>query len=489
LLENKYDDDDPFANAGSGESKSAELDEKDKEQEHTDSDNIYGLGHDPIAENDEIDSDEALVEGDADAFKGFVFGGSSTNKKLNGKLSDAEEMAKDVSSGETQNDDEEIDYLNDNGGDNVSSTTSSELPREEDAEHEASMSDESDSEGSEEESSRRAELRKMMNEEQKAVVATISEAAKADVEKGKAVRHQRKAFDSLLNIRIRLQKSVISANSLAATDSSTSHTGAPYHSAEEAALKLWNSLDMLRRDLAGANDVKVGQKRKRDISSSTTTLDIWDRLKETECPFIPIRHTVLEKWSSKVRGAAALPLSKKLSNASARQTITEVLRDQLSSDRLVKRSRMPRSCAPIQAAQKNVTEDPHIYDDADFYQLLLKELVDQRMADSTSTYVGGGIPQETVSTHLNAAREAKTKKNVDTKASKGRKMRYTVHEKLQNFMAPEDRGSWGQRQVDELFGCLFGRKMELGEGVDDVSEDDEERNHSEEALLLFRSNV
>lgn len=64
---------------------------------------------------------------------------------------------------------------------------------------------------------------------------------------------------------------------------------------------------------------------------------------------------------------------------------------------------------------------------------------------------------------LPSRRVFKVKKQVDTKASKGRKMRYTVHEKLQNFMAPEDRGSWGERQRGELFSSLLGRKMLLAE--------------------------
>lgn len=56
------------------------------------------------------------------------------------------------------------------------------------------------------------------------------------------------------------------------------------------------------------------------------------------------------------------------------------------------------------------------------------------------------------------ARKAKRKKTVDTKASKGRKLRYHVHEKLQNFMVPipAQRGAWHEEQIDELFASLLG---------------------------------
>lgn len=57
-----------------------------------------------------------------------------------------------------------------------------------------------------------------------------------------------------------------------------------------------------------------------------------------------------------------------------------------------------------------------------------------------------------------AARPKKVKKVVDTKASKGRKLRYEVHEKLQNFMVPATpRGAWHDEQIDELFSSLMGK--------------------------------
>ena len=50
-------------------------------------------------------------------------------------------------------------------------------------------------------------------------------------------------------------------------------------------------------------------------------------------------------------------------------------------------------------------------------------------------------------------RKAKKKANVDTKASKGRKLRYQVHEKIQHFMVPIPvvQGGWHEEQIDDLF--------------------------------------
>ena len=107
------------------------------------------------------------------------------------------------------------------------------------------------------------------------------------------------------------------------------------------------------------------------------------------------------------------------------------------------------------------------------------------MADSnapTSASNGGAMA-------LPSQRDFKVKKVVDTKASKGRKMRYTVHEKLQNFMAPEDKGSWGERQRGDLFSSLLGRKVELGEREEgEEGRGDEEMDvdgDGEGGLMLF----
>lgn len=51
------------------------------------------------------------------------------------------------------------------------------------------------------------------------------------------------------------------------------------------------------------------------------------------------------------------------------------------------------------------------------------------------------------------------RKNIDTKASKGRKLRYHVQEKLVNFMAPEPRGTWHDEMREQLFMGLFGSRI------------------------------
>ena len=80
---------------------------------------------------------------------------------------------------------------------------------------------------------------------------------------------------------------------------------------------------------------------------------------------------------------------------------------------------------------------------------------------------------------------------VGPQASKGRKMRYNVHEKLQNFAARETEpgvGWWGERRVDELFGSLLGKRIRGGlEERTGSGSDGEGEDLGESGLRLFRS--
>jgi protein AATF/BFR2 len=465
-------------------------------------------------EDGEIGSDAAFGESDEEKFKSFTFRGSGTVMKPNGTdhnrtsaadfMSDSEEVTgRSLNSSErSQDEEEQHELLSDEDASNSSSNdesmeddvvppTEKDTSDGSDTDEDEEMDSEDDDVVDEDEESRRAELRKIMNEEQKSVAATISQAAKEDAQKGIAVKQQRKTFDQLLNVRIRLQKALVASNSMTAAAEKHGNDALPYQAAEEAAIKLLNTLDALRQELnAAGGSAKAGGKRKRTVKTDTSNSEIWNQLQNSESAVIKTRQSTLEKWSARVRGATALPVSSKLNNTARQQTITEVLQEQLfNPERLVKRTRTPRSCAPVQAKLK-IAEDPNIYDDADFYQLLLKELVDQRMTDSSSASVPLGDSGKPL-TQWTAVKEAKTKKNVDTKASKGRKMRYTVHEKLQNFMAPEDRGSWEQDAIDRFFSTLLGQRMDLGEDDMDGALADEDGGDgvplAEEALMLFRS--
>jgi protein AATF/BFR2 len=92
---------------------------------------------------------------------------------------------------------------------------------------------------------------------------------------------------------------------------------------------------------------------------------------------------------------------------SAVQLVDEVLSDR---PRLVGKTRVLRS--KVRAADEK-EEDAEVFDDTDFYQQLLRDVIESR---------GEGV--DGADNWMALQREKKTKKKVDTKASKGRKLRW-----------------------------------------------------------------
>ncbi|GKT98039.1 hypothetical protein FLAG1_00816 [Fusarium langsethiae] len=457
------------------ESASEEDDEEELGDEEFDDPETADLERDEAEANDsEISSDNALGESDEERFKDYTFRASSKpNKSLSKRATAADYMSSSGDEGAelggSESEDEEMDDGLDAlvDGEEDSDDESDENDDGEGSGEDGEDDDEDDSESDGEDSKAKAQNAKPM-------MAALS--TRPDVDKGLAIRQQRKAYDGLLNMRIRLQKALIAANTFEALDSNPEPESEPYEAAEEAAIKLLNTISSLKDNFGPSH---AGEKRKRELDVSMTTSEIWEHMRAEEERAIKSREDRLEKWSRKVQ-SVNVTAPKGLEGRN--KTLISALKDQLidPDNRLAKRSRIPRSCAPAQAA-KGVSEDSDIYDDADFYQILLKELVDQRTVEGSS---GAGAGDAVPTVVLTAAKDVKNRKNVDRKASKGRKMRFTVHEKLQNFMAPEDRRAWEQSAIDRFFGTLFGRKMQLNE---DESDDDMDVDFEEAGLRLFRN--
>ncbi|EXA40315.1 hypothetical protein FOQG_01357 [Fusarium oxysporum f. sp. raphani 54005] len=452
------------------ESEDEDEDEESGDEEFDDPETA-DLARDEAEANDsEIESDDALGESDEERFKEFTFRGSSKPKKPVSKRATAADYmssSDDGGAGVGEDEDDESESVEDDmdDGEEGSDDESDENDDEEGSGEEDE--DDDDSESDDEESEAKAK-------NAKPIMAALS--TRPDVDKGLAIRQQRKAYDGLLNIRIRLQKALIAANTFDALDANPEPESEPYEAAEEAAIKLLNTISSLKDNFGPS---RAGEKRKRELDVSMATSEIWEQLQAEEQRSIKSREDRLEKWSRKVQ---SVNVTAPKGLESRNKTLVSALKEQLidPDNRLAKRSRVPRSCAPAQAA-KGASENSNIYDDADFYQVLLKELVDQRTVEGSS---GAGAGAAVPTVVLTAAKDVKSRKNVDRKASKGRKMRFTVHEKLQNFMAPEDRRAWEQGAIDRFFGTLFGRKMELNE---DESEDDMDVDVEEAGLRLFRN--
>ena len=368
-----------------------------------------------------------------------------------------------------------------------------------------------------------ARIRALLSTDATTPTASVTRAAHSDIEKGRALKRQRIAFDALLNTRIKLQSALVASNTLFSTPAPIATVSAPssspaaeadgeakaesIQSAERAALNLWNDIHALRTSFlpppsSSLNGASTSTSTSHlsgafTASPATPTSTLWSAMQDSEARARPQRRATLQRWAERTTPLAPSAGSRNGSFGGQRKlpTLLSALDTQLAGlnlERWVAKSRVLRSCGPVGGSGGMGGRGgggEGVYDDSGFYALLLRDLVDQRgggggangvsSADGTggvgANRLAGAIPIPT-------NRDLRVRNpNVDRKASKGRKMRYEVHPKLQNFMVSEDRGGWGERQRGELFASLLGHRRGGHGGVEGkVDEVDEGEGDGDE---------
>lgn len=191
----------------------------------------------------------------------------------------------------------------------------------------------------------------------------------------------------------------------------------------------------------------------RDLSASASALKACSHAYTVD---------TLSKWSAKVQAVAPTVLlpdarGSFLRDGKAPVGVVTLIDDVLRADgaKLLGRTRQRRykhtrlGVVQGNAEDDDAPADADIFDDTDFYQQLLRDVVQARGG------MAGSGEQPWMAEQRD--RKARKKKVVDTKASKGRKLRYEVHTKLQNFMVPVPVGGadWHEEQIDGLFSSLL----------------------------------
>ncbi|KAJ9474886.1 Protein BFR2 [Pseudozyma hubeiensis] len=362
-----------------------------------------------------------------------------------------------------------------------------------------------------------------LSETQIAQSASQAKALKArrleDAEKGRQVRKQIKTYERTLETRIKAQSVLRDVNRLPdpaiynQTMSSSSTAAEPAIALLEQLLELSETLFSLRTRLnalsSGADEEDsvvpppALRKRKRDFDVTVPQDDeeadeTWaqitshDQIDATVNDVVgyssalePHRRSVLDKWSLKVTSAAAAAAAASNGNRfnqlrAVNQPPSSQIDSALAGDglsRLVSRTRVLRSetegasklrTAPLPSTSDEAQDD-QVFDDTDFYSALLKELIERRSGVLSNE--GGTTTTTAMMLSSLQGGNKKKKHNVDTKASKGRKLRYEVNEKLVNFMPPiRDRVKWGPEQIERLFRQLASTSMGAVRGVQEIDE-------------------
>ncbi|KAI8343135.1 apoptosis antagonizing transcription factor-domain-containing protein [Chlamydoabsidia padenii] len=335
---------------------------------------------------------------------------------------------------------------------------------------------------------------KQLQKDEKDMLSQLAKNTSTDIEKGQHVRQQLTLWDNTLETRIRIQKAVELSNQLPQGDRLTNILDKDDSVKEEAdkvkgeLRQVIDDLMELRTSLLGDNDAIdlddiSYNSRKRHLDDDDEYIDaLWNDIDQVNSVFVPFRNSTLEKWSNKVQAASSARMTKKF-KAFDQGILTQI--DNLMNDKegLVRRTQLQR--AEYKILGKNITTeaatttkeeqmdgdnnkkrsdryqdtyDEELFDDNDFYQQQLRELIESRMVDTDDPIASGmrwaAIKKDQVK---------KKKKNIDTKASKGRKLRFNVHEKIQNFMAPAPAGTWHDAMTEELYSSLLGQRKTMME--------------------------
>ncbi|QLL33412.1 hypothetical protein HG536_0E03230 [Torulaspora globosa] len=366
---------------------------------------------------------------------------------------------------------------------------------------------------------KRERLAKLIQQETSNAVKKLSETTRKDAAKGLCILEQNRLFENIIDVRIKLQKALNSANSLPVTTESWKYlksdkTDSLVKESQKLLTKVLNQMIDFRnefhiKDHISQESEKAERPQKRSISDLTKETD---RLDDELSVY---RSAVLNKWSTKVASASgshALTSSKfKAINQPADVQVRNQLAD---TERLLKRTCLSRrGITPFrfhddlnngkldQIAAKETQDDdaedadldiprnydprkkdnnafdtaenPYIFDDEDFYRVLLNDLVDKKISDARTA---NGTSANIAIT----SRSTKLKKNVDTKASKGRKLNYSIQEPIANYEAPRESGyKWSDEQIDEFFAGFLGQRIDFAEHEETALEEDGDKAEQE----------
>ncbi|KAJ6649819.1 Protein Aatf, partial [Pseudolycoriella hygida] len=203
---------------------------------------------------------------------------------------------------------------------------------------------------------------------------------------------------------------------------------------------------------------EINRKRHRsEDSEETDRVDkIAKKLESNYDDFRDYRNATISKWYDRTK-----VLNPGSSKGSKQPTfdIMRTIEGALSNkDDLVKRSQTQKGGYEIIGMEKlNDNSEPttstEIYDDTDFYHAQLRELIEFKTSASTN-------PAEATKAFIELQKlRNQVKKVVDTRASKGRKVRYADHKKLANFGPRNDPCETSREARSELFSSVFASRM------------------------------
>ncbi|XP_023023786.2 protein AATF [Leptinotarsa decemlineata] len=324
-----------------------------------------------------------------------------------------------------------------------------------------------------------------------------SEDVPLQLKKGMCVRNQLSIWESLLEMRIQIQKCLAAANRMPRkekfkeikAESGQEFSNRVSETAGSVSMLLGKLIDLqslvlnkypetkkfMKNDgkIEDPGDEEIPSDTDEDIPEEDSDVDAAEqptkRRKladfETEIgkqhlKYKDYRNSVIRKWHDKTT------ISIMKSNSSQYSVINNIEHTLKDKSKLVKRTQLKRTdyksigeeeIEPVQNESSDTKPtgeyNPEIFDDNDFYHQLLRELIEVKSSDITDPVQLGRqwIQLQNM--------RSKMKRKIDTRATKGRKTRYVVHPKLVSYLAPIEGNAWTDESKIDLCSSLFGKNQ------------------------------
>ncbi|XP_061391511.1 protein Aatf [Musca vetustissima] len=308
------------------------------------------------------------------------------------------------------------------------------------------------------------------DEEETQVISKVNR--DAEIQKGICVQNQLKLWERLLEMRINFQKILAKSNQLpsptelkelesksdknkSTTQEVTRQTQNLLQNLLTLQDNLYGQYSELSKTLKPTATKRPWPFKQKNNNDEPPIKQMNNYLQDRFDNFRSYRNTVLLKWDDRTKLLQPGAGAKKKSMNEEFDIIKKINNVLMNKSLLVQKSQQIKNNNQTQPNVENLenqvdaTTNVNIYDDSDFYHQQLRELIEYK-ANTTSNM------SEVTKQYLELQKlRQKMKKKVDTRASKGRKLRYIVHNKLINFMAPHDNCTWNDESKDELCKSLF----------------------------------
>eukprot|EP01017_Pseudomicrothorax_dubius_P031596 TRINITY_DN4052_c0_g1_i4.p1 TRINITY_DN4052_c0_g1~~TRINITY_DN4052_c0_g1_i4.p1 ORF type:complete len:463 (-),score=130.25 TRINITY_DN4052_c0_g1_i4:27-1337(-) len=304
-------------------------------------------------------------------------------------------------------------------------------------------------------------------QQEKRAATAVDELAKAQ-----GISHQLKLWEKLVNVSILMHKIKSFANKLPQNElfgafvaQGEEDLGEELKYAQVITLEVIQLLQTLRclsqegqeeehvDFLAGlAEELRARGCTKEEFVSG---LDIdanavWAPLERRHQTMKRTAEAAIKTWAQKVNIMSGLNTKGPRLQSLVLTPVEQTYQVLANADRVLQKTRIKRNPYRVLGKGLETLDNPvdaEIYDDADFNLELIKEVMtdDPRLGEEQPTE--DGLLLQSTRKYLieKSLKGAKESKEVDRRASKQRKLRYEVHQKLQNFMTPID-------NIDEVAG-------------------------------------